>query len=156
MEIRADKINEIKNALGQMLDAKRYAHTLAVCETAVVLSERFGADKNKAYIAALLHDCARGLDEERQIKYCAENGIGLDEYMKNDINPVHALIGADMAKKHFDITDEVILTAIKNHAIGCENMTIMDKIIFTADAIEPNRAGPEVDEARIAAENDLN
>ena len=63
------KINEIKNTLGQMPDTKRFAHTLAVCEAAVVLAERFEADKDKAYIAALLHDCARGLDGKQQIAY---------------------------------------------------------------------------------------
>ena len=56
-------IAEIKDRLGQMLGAKRLAHTLAVCDTAVILAEWFDADKEKAYLAALLHDCARGFDE---------------------------------------------------------------------------------------------
>jgi predicted HD superfamily hydrolase involved in NAD metabolism len=148
-------VEKIKSALEQMLDVKRLAHTLAVCETAVMLAERFGADKSKAYLAALLHDCARGLDEEHLIKYCIEYSIELDVYMNNDINPVHALVGADMAKRRFGINDESILTAIKKHAIGCENMTLLDKIILVADAIEPNRMGSDADEARTAAEQDL-
>ena len=148
-------IDEIKNTLGQLLDAKRLAHSLAVCEAAVVLAERFGADKNKACLAALLHDCARGLDDEQLKTYCDDNGIELDDYMKNEINPVHALVGADMARRHFGINDEEVLSAIKNHAVGCEKMTLLDKIIFIADGIEPNRAGKDADEARNAAEKDL-
>lgn len=148
-------LNKIKNMLRQMLDEKRFAHTTAVCEAAVILAERFGADKEKAYLAALLHDCARGLDGEQQMTYCKENNIELDDYMKNDINPVHALIGADMAKKQFGIDDTEILDAIYRHAVGCEDMTLLDKIIIIADATEPNRNGNDADKARKAVEKDL-
>jgi len=139
----------------QILDNKRFAHTIAVCEAAVTLAVRFGVDKEKAYLAALLHDCARGLNDEQQRTYCHENGIELDEYMKTDINPVHALIGADMAAKCFGIIDNDVLNAISRHAVGGEDMTILDKVIFVADGIESNRAGCDADEARKAAENDL-
>ena len=148
-------ICEIKHKLSQMLDPKRLAHTYAVCEAAIILAERFGADKNKAYQAALLHDCARGLNEEQLKTYCHENNIELDDYMKNEINPVHALVGADMAKRQFDISDEAVLSAIRNHAIGCEKMSLLDKIIYVADAIEPNRTGSDADKARAAAKKDL-
>jgi len=75
--------------------------------------------------------------------------------MKNEINPIHALIGADMAKRCFGINDKEILDAIYRHAIGCKDMTLLDKIIFVADGIEPNRVGSDADEARTAAESDL-
>jgi predicted HD superfamily hydrolase involved in NAD metabolism len=148
-------ITEIKDKLKKMLDEKRFVHTIAVCEAAVTLAERFGTNKEKAYLAALLHDCARGLDGEQQIAYCKEKNIELDDYMKNDINPVHALIGADMAKRQFGINDKEILDAISRHAVGCENMTLLDKIIFIADMIEPNRTGNDADKARKLAEKDL-
>ena len=151
-EINTD---DIKKTLRQMLDATRMAHTLAVCDTAVMLAERFGADPKKAHLAALLHDCARGLDGEQLVSYCDENGIVLDKYMKEEVNPIHALVGADMAKKRFGIHDESILSAIKNHAIGCKNMPLLDKIILVADAIEPSRPGDDADEARTAAEHDI-
>jgi len=148
-------LSEIKTTLKQILDEKRFLHTLAVCETATMLAERFGADKEKACLAALLHDCARGLNAEQQMAYCYEYGIELDDYMKNEINPVHALIGADMAKRRFGINDKDILDAIYRHAVGCKHMTLLDKVVFVADGIEPNRAGNDADEARNAAENDL-
>jgi predicted HD superfamily hydrolase involved in NAD metabolism len=150
-----NNIDEIKNTIKQMLNATRFAHTIAVCETAVVLAERFGADKEKAYLAALLHDCARSLDVEQTLKYCEEHGIKLDEYMKNDMNPVHTLVGTDIAERRFGVNDKEILDAIYRHAIGCEDMTLLDKIIFIADAIEPNRTGNDADKARKAAENGL-
>ena len=154
MEKKMD-ITETQNTLKQILDEKRFAHTLAVCEAAVILADRFGADKEKAYLAALLHDCARCLDGEQQVAYCNENNIELDDFMKKDINPVHALVGADMAKQRFGVEDKEILDAIYRHAIGCENMTLLDKIIFIADHIEPSRSGNDANEARNAAETDL-
>ena len=148
-------IGEIKSTLRQILDEKRFSHTMAVCETAVELAERFGADVEKVYLAALLHDCARGLDAKQQMAYCHEYGIELDDYMKSEINPVHAIIGADMAKRRFGINDNEILDAIYRHAVGCRGMTLLDKIIFVADGIEPNRTGYDADEARNAAKSDL-
>ena len=147
--------NEIRNTLKQILDEKRFAHTIAVCDASVMLAERFGADKEKAYLAALLHDCTRGLDTEHQLIYCAKNNIELDDYMKNDINPVHALIGADMAKRQFGIKDKEILDAIYRHAVGCADMKLLDKIIFIADMIESNREGKDTEKARKAAEKNL-
>ncbi|MCL1786950.1 MAG: bis(5'-nucleosyl)-tetraphosphatase (symmetrical) YqeK [Defluviitaleaceae bacterium] len=144
------------NMLKVNLDETRFAHTLGVCEAAVALAERYGEDKEKAYLAALLHDCARGLNYEETLAYCQENHIALDEHMKKDINPVHALIGAHMTKQCYKIEDEAVIKAIARHATGCENMTLLDKIIFVADAIEPNRAGTDVDETRQAAVRDLN
>ena len=154
------KINEIKNTLKQILDATRYAHTIAVCETAVTLAKRFDADVEKAYHAAFLHDCARGLSEVELLEYCKQNNIPLDGHMQKDINPVHALVGADMAKRQFGINDKEILDAIYHHAIGAENMTLLDKIIFVADATEPNRSEPDganndLYKARYAAESNL-
>ncbi|MCL2421146.1 MAG: bis(5'-nucleosyl)-tetraphosphatase (symmetrical) YqeK [Defluviitaleaceae bacterium] len=149
------ELPEIKNKLKSMLDEKRFAHTLCVCEAAVTLAERFGADKNKAYLAALLHDCARGLDAKQTKVYCEENGIKLDEYMQSDPNPIHALVGADMAKRQFGIDDAEILQAIKHHAIGHEDMTLLDKILFVADATEPTRTSFEAAEARRAAKEDI-
>jgi len=148
-------LDEIKSALSKMLNLIRFNHTIAVSETALVLADRFGADRDKAYLAALLHDCARGLDVAQTLKYCEEHGLVLDEHMKKDFNPVHALVGADMAARRFGICDKDVLTAIGNHAVGGENMTLLDKIIFVADAIEPNRTGSDVYEARDAAERDL-
>jgi len=149
------KINKIKSTLKQMLNETRFAHTVAVCEVAVTLAERYGADKEKAYLAALLHDCARGFDNKQQLEYCKENNIELDDHMKNDINPVHALVGTDMANRRFGVNEKEILDAISHHAIGCEDMTLLDKIIFIADEIEPARTEDDADEARKAAENDL-
>ena len=148
--------DEMQKMLQANLDEIRFVHTLGVCEAAVALAERYGENKEKAYLAALLHDCARGLDYEETLAYCQENHIELDEHMKVDANPIHALVGAHMAKECYKVDDEAVIKAIERHATGCENMTLLDKITFVADAIEPNRAGTDVDEARQAAARDLN
>jgi len=150
------KLDEILNKLKQTLPEKRFTHTLAVCEVAVQLAERFGVDKDQAYLAALLHDCARGLNTEQQLEYCRKHEIELDDYMKSDINPVHALIGAHMAEREFGVTDNDVLNAIHRHVVGCEDMTLLDKIIFVADGIERNRTGNDAENARAAAKNNLN
>jgi len=147
--------DEILDKLKQNLPEKRLAHTLAVCETAVQLAVRYNADKEQVHLAALLHDCARGLTTEQQLQYCHQHKIQLDDYMKSDINPVHALIGAHIAEHEYGITDQDVLNAIRRHAVGCENMTLLDKIIFVADGIEPNRTYHDAANARAAAETSI-
>ena len=95
--------DEMLKTLQANLNAVRFSHTLGVCEAAVALAERYGENKEKAYLAALLHDCARGLNDEETLAYCQENHITLDEHMKVDANPIHALIGAHMAKEDYKI-----------------------------------------------------
>jgi len=147
--------DNIINVLKTTLFENRFTHTIGTCESAVALAAKYGANKEQAYLAALLHDCARGLNYDATLAYCQENQIEFDEHMKNDFNPVHALVGAHMAKHLFKIEDVAVIKAIERHAIGCENMTLLDKILFVADAIEPNRTGLDVDEARQAAEHNL-
>ena len=146
---------EIVSSLRESLTDVRFDHTMGVCEAAVSLAIKFGESKEKAYLAALLHDCGRILNVGELLKYCNQYGIELDEYVKKDVNLIHALVGADMAKRHYGVDDDYVLTAVKRHTTGCADMTLLDKIIFVADAIEPNRAGKDVDEARHAAEYDL-
>jgi len=147
--------DNIINVLKTTLFENRFTHTIGTCESAVVLAAKYSACEEQAYLAALLHDCARGLNYDETLTYCQENNIELDEHMKNDFNPVHALVGAHMAKHQFKVEDEAVIQAILRHAVGCENMTLLDKITFVADAIEPNRDGPDVEEARQAAERNL-
>jgi nicotinate-nucleotide adenylyltransferase len=150
------QVNEIKNGLKKLINEERYEHTLGVCETAVRLAELYGADVDKAEISALLHDCGKGLSDSEMAAYCKENKIKLDDYMQNDMSAVHALIGADRAKKVFGVKDKQILNAVKRHTIGSKNMGLLDKIIFVADVTEPGRPGIEcIEEARAAAEVDL-
>jgi 2,3-bisphosphoglycerate-dependent phosphoglycerate mutase len=158
-EILGVNIEKAKNELQQFTDKGHYEHSLRACITAVELAEKFGADKEKAYLAALLHDYARKfcMDEGRVLEYCEEHGIELDEYSKNVIpHLAHGVVGADMVMRRFGITDAEVLSAIKRHSGQYHDMTFFDKIIALADAIESSRGnGLEIIEAQNVAKNDL-
>ncbi len=124
--------------LREHLKPSRLEHTLNVTKLAVEMADQFGADRNKAEIAALLHDMA---------KYEKRPGV--------DMNLAHSKIGAEMAREIFEIDDEEILNAIAYHTTGRAGMSTLEKIIFLADAIEPGRNYPGVDEIRRTAETDL-
>ena len=124
--------------LEEHLKASRLVHTMNVTGLAKEMAVRFGADVNKAEIAALLHDMA---------KY--ENRPGVN------MNLEHGRIGAEKSRELFGIEDEDILNAITYHTTGRAGMSTLEKIIFLADAIEPGRNYPSVDEIRALAETDL-
>ena len=127
--------NEIITWLKENLNEERFEHSLGVAEKAKELAIKFGLDKEKAELAGLVHDCAKCLSKEELIeimdKYCSVESC-------ERINPktFHAPAGAYVAKKEFNIDDEEILSAIRWHTIGHNNMTDFEKVIFVADKIE--------------------
>nr|WP_308410492.1 bis(5'-nucleosyl)-tetraphosphatase (symmetrical) YqeK [Bacillus sp. Marseille-P3661] len=133
---------------------KRYNHTLGVMETAVNLAEKYGADLKKAELAAIFHDYAkfRPKDEMRMIILEQAMPKELVEYHSE---LWHAPVGAFLVQKEIGIEDDDILQAIRFHTTGNKNMSLLDKIVFLADYIEPGRNFPGVDEARELAFKDL-
>ncbi|MDR2903146.1 MAG: bis(5'-nucleosyl)-tetraphosphatase (symmetrical) YqeK [Clostridiales bacterium] len=121
------------------LTDKRYLHTQGVAEEAAKLAERYGADKEKAVAAALLHDCAKCLSDSQILKQCKEYGIALDKILKARPMISHGFLGAAVAKAHYHINDAEVLDAISYHTTGKAGMTTLGKIIYVADCIEPNR-----------------
>ncbi len=130
---------QMKEKLGTMLTEHRYTHSIGVMETAVEMAERFGVDKEKAMIAGLLHDCAKQIDRETQIAMCDELGIHLDPIKRESTALIHADLGARLTEIEFGITDEDILGAIQYHTLGRPDMTPLEKVLYLADIIEPNR-----------------
>ena len=129
-----DKIEEIKTKIKQCLNAHRYEHTIGVMNTAQALANRYQVDERRAMIAGLLHDCAKRI------------APGVE----------HAKIGAELAKTEYDITDPDILDAISCHTTGRPNMSMLDKILYIADYIEPGRKeAPRLEEMRQLAFEDL-
>lgn len=148
-------VEMIRQRLSQMIDANRYQHTLGVEETAVVLAKRYGASEEQARLAALLHDCAKGLSRFHLLKRLETSDIVVDD-MERSIEPLlHGPVGAIIAQEDFGVTDEAILQAIRFHTTGSPDMTLLDKIIFLADYIEPNRVCPGIEEVRAKAQEDL-
>lgn len=114
-------------------------HSLGCADAAKKLAKLFNLDEDKAYLAGLIHDCAKNFDDAHLlnlIKTEIKTGYDLSE-LKNP-KTYHAIVGAYFAKKEFEIEDIEIIDAIRCHTIGKINMTTFEKIIFLADKIEAN------------------
>lgn len=126
--------------LKQNLSEERYLHTLGVAETAVELAKMFNLSEEKAYLAGLLHDCAKGFSNEKLLQIITDN-LSIDECEMINPKTYHAPVGAFVAEKEFCVTDEEILSAIRWHTIGKVEMSDFEKVIFIADKIE-NKTRP--------------
>ena len=121
------------------LKSDRFDHTLGVAYTAANMAAIFDADNQKALIAGYLHDCAKNLDHEDQIRICKKNGVEITEVERRNPSLIHAKAGMCLARTKYGIEDEEILNAIRWHTTGHPGMTTLEKIVFIADFIEPNR-----------------
>lgn len=146
-------LNRIDEYLKASLKESRYRHTLRVRDMALEMAKREGVDLQKAEIAALLHDMARNINEMALKMYVSN--LGLDSRYADNINLAHGKIGRELAKMEFEIEDEDILNAISYHTTGRAGMSKLEKIVFLADAIEPGRTYPEVDNIRAKAKISL-
>ncbi len=137
------------------LSEKRYIHSLGVSQTAVQLARRFGADLQKAALAGLLHDCARNFSEDRLLLHAEDHGLTIDLVERHTPVLLHAKVGSLLASSEYGVDDKEICRAIALHTTGGSKMTLLDKIIYLADFIEPMRSFPGVEELRKLAEEDL-
>lgn len=138
MKIDCTKTNEkAMSWLKGNLDEERLLHSLGCAQCAVELAQKYNIDEKRAYIAGLLHDCAKCLDKEKLIEI-AQNIKGLKEDERSNIKVIHAPVSAYLAQTEFGIQDEEILSSIRFHTLGKRNMSLFEKVIFLADKIEPN------------------
>ena len=150
--------NEMMKKLQTMQKERRFKHTLGVVAEAERLAPKFGVDVRKARITALLHDCAKNLDEksgEDFFTLCQKYGVKLDECAKCERALVHAFLGAAVAYKDYGISDHEILEAIYYHTTARANMTPLEKLIYIADMTEPGRTIEQTDEIRRLVEIDV-
>ena len=136
------------------LKPKRMPHVLGTEQEAAFLAKKYGADVTAARIAALLHDCTKKLDLPQQLSLCRHYAIPLDEMERNYLKLLHSKTGAAVARDRFGVSDE-IYNAIFYHTTGKADMTLLEKIIYLADYIEPSRSFPGVEELRTAVHEDL-
>ena len=142
--------------LKKELDGNRYRHTLGVMYTACSLAMAHGADMEQAGTAGLLHDCAKCTRYLRVIAECRKAGLTVSEFEEEHPFLLHARLGAWLAKHEYGIRDSEILNAITWHTTGKPEMTVLEKIIYIADYIEPNRdKAPNLKEIRRLAFQDL-
>lgn len=146
-------IEDIELDLCNRLSKKRFKHTLGVVESAVQLATVYGIDIEKARIAALLHDCAKELPLSDMQLLVSE--FPCDEEIVHNGALLHGLAGMVLAKERYGIHDESILEAIRVHTTGKVDMSPLDKVIFLADYIEPNRDFPGVEDIRLASQRSL-
>lgn len=121
------------------ISEKRFEHSLGVEYTAACMAMVHGADVEKARIAGILHDCAKGIPTKEKLEKARNHGIPINRSEKENPDLLHAKLGAYYAKTKYDVRDEEILDAIAYHTTGRPDMSLLDKIIFIADYIEPNR-----------------
>ena len=132
-------LKKIKKKLKSELDESRYEHTIGVMDTAACLAMRYGADLTQALVAGLLHDCAKCIPNDKKLKLCRKSGIEVTPFEEKAPFLLHAKLGAWMAEHEYHVSDPAILSAIACHTTGKPDMSLLDKIVFIADYIEPGR-----------------
>ena len=126
-----DLMGWLKNNLSE----ERYEHSLGTADSAKLLAEQYGEDVEKAYVAGLLHDCAKCFTTEKLLEII-ESNLDIEEAEKENYKTLHAPVSAFIAQTEFGVEDVEILSAIRWHTLGNPNMSTFEKIIFLADKIE--------------------
>lgn len=126
--------------LKENMDEERYLHSIGSAQCAADLAKMFKQDQERAYVAGLLHDCAKCFKREDTLKIAEK--IHLEENECINYKVLHAPVSAYIAQTEFNINDEEILSSIRWHTLGRTDMSIFEKVIFLADKIEPNTRDP--------------
>ena len=137
--MRTLDLHKIRKQLAKNLDVKRYEHTLGVAYTAAALAMRYGENIYDAELAGLLHDCAKCIDNEKKIQICEKHQIEISDSERKNPFLLHAKVGGYIANKKYDVKDSNILNAVIYHTTGRPEMSMLEKIIYIADYIEPGR-----------------
>lgn len=153
---KENRLKKLRKAMKKVQDNGRFEHTMGVEYTAAALAMRYGCDIKKAQTAGLLHDCAKCLSDDKRLSICKRKHIPVSELERNNPFLLHAKVGAYLASAKYGIKDQDILNAIQNHTTGRKRMSLLEKIVFVADYIEPGRKhAPNLDEIRQLAFLDL-
>ena len=147
-------MERLERVVIKLLNPNRVAHVLGCRDTAVELAKRWGADVTDAARAGILHDVTKALDGPLQLTLCAEYGTILDDFGQQNPKTLHALTGSLVAERIFG-ENEAVVSAIRHHTTGKANMTLLEKIIYVADYMEPCRKFPGVEKLREYAFSDI-
>lgn len=132
-------LKKITKEMEKVQDSKRFHHTLGVSYTAAALAMRYGEDINKAQLAGLLHDCAKCMSDSKRLSICEKHNITVTDIEKRNPFLLHAKVGSFLAMEEYHVEDEDVINAILNHTTGRPCMSLLEKIVFIADYIEPGR-----------------
>lgn len=147
---------KIKVYLQGLLSKRRFQHSLGVAEEAERLAHHYGVDFEKAYLSGLVHDCGKEIPPGEAVKLLRERyGVVVDAMSLHMPRLLHGPLGACITQSEFGIYDAEVLDAIRYHTTGKANMSLLAKIIYIADYIEPGRDFDGVSELREMAYDDL-
>ena len=147
-------MEELEPIVVSLLNPNRVKHVLGCRDTAVALAKRWGAEVTDAARAGILHDITKAIDGPLQLTLCDAYGKLLDDFSKRYPRTLHALTGSMVAQRIFGENDAVV-SAIEFHTTGRANMSLLEKIIYVADYMEPNRDFPGVERLRELAFSDI-
>ncbi len=136
---QSEALEAYERSMRNVLQPKQFAHSRGVAYTALTLAIRYGADPERALIAGMLHDCAKQYSGEELLKLCGQQNIAISHAERTIPHLLHGKYGAYLAQEVYRVADSEILSAIEHHTIGREGMTLLEKIIFVADYMEPTR-----------------
>lgn len=145
-------IQEYKEHIKERLSPRRYFHSLCVAEEAVRLADRYGADKEKAYLAGLLHDVLKDTKQEEQLKLAKEFGIMLTDLELNAPKLYHSIVGSAYVEKVLGIEDEDVIKAIRYHTTARADMSPLETVLYLADYTSRDRDYDGVEDMRRAVE----
>jgi predicted HD superfamily hydrolase involved in NAD metabolism len=144
---------ELEAFMKENLKPKRYVHSLGVQDMARELAGIWGADTDKAEFAGRYHDIAKCFDREKMNGYVREFSLG-DQYLDNNAL-AHSKVAAEILRTRFGVNDGDILDAVRSHTTGRDGMSLLEEIVYVADAIEDNRNYEGIKELQDQARTDL-
>lgn len=147
-------MEQLEQVVVSLVKPSRVAHILGCRDTAAELAKLWGADERDAARAGLLHDITKALDGPLQLTVCSEYGVALDAFSAHNPKTLHALTGSLVAERIFG-ENKAVVDAICSHTTGKAGMNTLEKILYVADYMEPNRSFPGVEELRHLAYTDL-
>ena len=149
--------DEIQARVRQRLTPKRYRHSLGVRDCALELAARYGCEEHRVTVASLLHDIARDLPDHELFRIIREEEPKrvFSEVERSRPVLLHGLAGSLIARREFHVQDAEVLRSIERHTTGAAGMSLLERIVFVADYIEPGRSMEGVREARALAGSDL-
>jgi len=147
--------NEYKIILKERLNENRYYHSLCVADEALRITQKYGGDKDKAYLAGLLHDITKNASKEEHLQIFNEFGIILSEIEQNAVKLWHAMSGAAYIEHILKIDDSELIDAVRYHTTAKSNMSHLAKILYLADFTSVDRDYPDVSVIRSLVDKSL-
>ncbi len=142
------KIEHYRKLIEGHLGPKLYRHSLGVAETAAALADHYRADRQRAYLAGLLHDYGKAYSRNELCQKAELHGLRLDRITLAEKRLLHAPVGAVLLQSDLGLTDAAVIKAVAYHTTGCDRMTLLERVLYLADLIEPGRDFEGVEKLR--------